>query len=126
MRINENLRSNLESYTIMGLEPGERYIVELGTKTGSVHTKTPVQEYLITKPLPPIALKAELITMTKCELQWQYHGGNSFVKGFKIIVQEGPDKILREYLVSKTRRSFQVEGLAPGTDYDVLLKRFCF
>ncbi len=35
----ENLSHKLTSYTILGLDPGELYAVELATKTGNVHTR---------------------------------------------------------------------------------------
>ena len=39
VQVKENLNSQLTSYTITGLEPGEKYVLELGTKTGNVPTK---------------------------------------------------------------------------------------
>ena len=38
------LSSKLVRYTILGLDPGELYTVELSTKTGSVHTRQPIRE----------------------------------------------------------------------------------
>ena len=38
------LSSKLVRYTILGLDPGELYTVELGTKTGSVHTRQPIRD----------------------------------------------------------------------------------
>jgi hypothetical protein len=34
VRVMENISSKLTTYTILGLEPGESYKIELGTKTG--------------------------------------------------------------------------------------------
>ena len=125
IRVNENLDHNLDRYTIMGLLPGERYIIELGTKTGTVHTRTPIHANLITQPLPPTGPKAVCMTTTNCELQWQYPEGNSCVKGFLIIVHDATDKrVVLEHSVFKTTRNHLVEGLTPGTDYEVILRRY--
>jgi len=39
VRVMENISSNLTTYAILGLEPGESYKIELGTKTGNVPTR---------------------------------------------------------------------------------------
>ena len=39
VRVMENISSNLTTYAILGLEPGESYKIELGMKTGNVPTR---------------------------------------------------------------------------------------
>jgi hypothetical protein len=39
VRVMENISSKLTTYAILGLEPGESYKIELGTKTGNVPTR---------------------------------------------------------------------------------------
>ena len=36
----------------MGLDPGDSYSVELGTKTGNVSTRQAISEHVMTRPLP--------------------------------------------------------------------------
>ena len=43
------LSSKLVRYTILGLDPGELYTVELSTKTGNVHTRQPIRENIMTR-----------------------------------------------------------------------------
>ena len=56
--LERNVRSieishKLTTYTILGLEPGEKYKIELKTKTGSVETRQPIIEEVLTRPLAP-------------------------------------------------------------------------
>jgi len=52
-RVMENLSSKLTTYTILGLEPGESYQIELGTKTGNVSTRQAIRDIILTKPEMP-------------------------------------------------------------------------
>lgn len=52
-RVMENLSSKLTTYTILGLEPGESYQIELGTKTGNVCTRQSIRDIILTKPETP-------------------------------------------------------------------------
>lgn len=52
-RVMENLSSKLTTYTILGLEPGESYQIELGTKTGNVSTRQSIKDIILTKPETP-------------------------------------------------------------------------
>ena len=125
IRIKENLNHNLDSYTITGLEPGEKYQIELGTKTGTVHTKKPINDYLLTRPLPPANPSADSITTTGCYLKWMLPEGNSCIRGFQLTVRNASDnKVVWERSVIKLRKFFQVDGLSPGTDYDVHFTRY--
>ena len=91
IRIKENLNDKLDSYTITGLEPGEKYQIELGTKTGTVHTKKPISDYLLTRPLPPANPSAEAVTPTSCYLRWMSPEGNSCIRGFQLTVRSASD-----------------------------------
>ena len=41
------------TYTILGLDPGEKYRIVLGTKTGNVETRQKIEDVILTRPLPP-------------------------------------------------------------------------
>ena len=43
----------LTTYTILGLDPGEKYRIVLGTKTGNVNTRQNIEDIILTRPLPP-------------------------------------------------------------------------
>ena len=43
----------LTTYTILGLDPGEKYRIVLGTKTGNVETRQSIEDVILTRPLPP-------------------------------------------------------------------------
>ena len=43
----------LTTYTILGLDPGEKYRIVLGTKTGNVNTRQSIEDIILTRPLPP-------------------------------------------------------------------------
>ena len=43
----------LTTYTILGLDPGEKYRIVLGTKTGNVKTRQSIEDIILTRPLPP-------------------------------------------------------------------------
>jgi hypothetical protein len=45
----ENISSKLTTYTILGLEPGESYKIELGTKTGTVSTRQSIADLILTR-----------------------------------------------------------------------------
>ena len=48
-----DLSHNLAEYTILGLDPGEKYKIELKTKTGNVCTRQVIDDVILTCPLPP-------------------------------------------------------------------------
>jgi hypothetical protein len=49
VRVMENISSKLTTYTILGLEPGESYKIELGTKTGTVSTRQSIADLILTR-----------------------------------------------------------------------------
>lgn len=90
----ENLSNKLTEYTIPGLEPGERYRIELGTKTGTEATLSPITEIIMTKPLPVKGVKVVDITPYSAVVKWQELDGHSCLKGFQIIVTLGDERVI--------------------------------
>ena len=58
----ENLSYKLTTYTIMGLDPGDRFRVELGTVTGNVETRCPIEDVILTHPKQVSGLTLSEIT----------------------------------------------------------------
>ena len=84
----------------------------------------PVSDYFVTRPLPPCALTTDELSPTSCHLKWKAPDKNSCIRGFQIKVASVPDKkVVWERSVMKHVKQFVVEGLAPGTDYDVSFTR---
>ena len=85
-------------YTILGLDPGELYTVELSTKTGSVPTRQPILENILTKPLPPSALSVSEVTSESCMVQWAAPEGKSqpCLKEFHLKVMTSDGKVFRD------------------------------
>ena len=80
----ENLSSKLTRYTVMGLDPGESYAVELGTKTGNVSTRQAISEHIMTRPLPVEGLVPIDVTPASCSIHWLPLKGHSCLKGFQV------------------------------------------
>ena len=80
----QSYKSN--TYTILGLDPGEKYQFELGTKTGSLMTRKPICQVVMTKPLPVSGLEAFDVTSTSCQIQWVEPTAHTCLRGYQIQV----------------------------------------
>ena len=119
------LSSKLVRYTILGLDPGELYTVELSTKTGNVHTRQPIRENVMTRPLPPSALSVTEVTSESCLVQWVAPGRHSCLKEFHVKVAAGDGKLFRKVTLSRTRKSFPFGSMLPASDYDISVSSIC-
>ena len=123
----ENLSHKLTNYIIMGLEPGEKYALQLGTKTGNVSTNKPVYDILLTRPHPLKGVRVESITSNSCVVHWFRPSNHGCLKGFQIQVKSVSDgKIFKDVSIPRTAKQFTVLGLSPGHDYDVTLTSLLF
>ena len=80
----ENISSKLTTYTILGLEPGESYKIELGTKTGTVSTRQSISDLILTRPLAPKGVRVTDVTTNSCMLAWLLPTGHSSLRGFQV------------------------------------------
>ncbi|CAB4068022.1 unnamed protein product [Lepeophtheirus salmonis] len=123
----ENLSFKLTSYTILGLDPGELYRVELGTKTGNVHTRQYIQDTLLTKPHPVEGMLVSNVSEDSCLLSWIHsEEGHSHLKGYQITVERFSDsKVLRVLVVKRSEKLFKIVGLTPSLDYTLRIEVLC-
>ena len=121
----ENLSSKLTKYTVLGLDPGECYSVELGTKTGNVCTRQCIQELIMTRPLSVESLVPVDVTPHSCTIHWLPLAGHSCLKGFQVEVKSGEGKEFKKFALQKTKKSFQLDSMDPATDYDVSVVSLC-
>lgn len=124
-RVMENISSKLTTYTILGLDPGESYKIELGTKTGNVITRQSITDIILTRPLVPKGVRVEDITPNSCVLAWVLPSGHSSLRGFRINVSGADGKVFKDLSVSRSSKSFIILGLSPGQDYDIVLIALC-
>ena len=80
----ENISSKLTTYTILGLEPGESYKIELGTKTGTVSTRQSIADLILTRPIAPKGVRVTDVTTNSCMLAWLLPTGHSSLRGFQV------------------------------------------
>ncbi|XP_071750062.1 receptor-type tyrosine-protein phosphatase beta-like [Lepeophtheirus salmonis] len=123
----ENLSFKLTSYTILGLDPGELYRVELGTKTGNVHTRQYIQDTLLTKPHPVEGMLVSNVSEDSCLLSWIHsEEGHSHLKGYQITVERFSDsKVIRVLVVKRSEKLFKIVGLTPSLDYTLRIEVLC-
>ena len=107
-RIMENISSKLTTYTILGLDPGESYKVELGTKTGNVATRQSISDIVLTRPLVPKGVRVEDVTTNSCNLAWVLPTGHSSLRGFQIHVKGSDGKTFKDVAVTRTLRMFVI------------------
>ena len=124
VRVVQNLNNKLTSYTILGLQPGEQYAIELGTITGAVSTRQTIRDIIMTKPMPPDNVCASNITTTSCKVSWSLPGGHSCLKGFQIKVKLDSETV-NNVTVPKTNTYFTINSLNPGRDYDIYVTSLC-
>ena len=124
IRVVHYLSPKLTTYTILGLEPGEKYAIELGTMTGEVMTRQTISDIILTKPLPPSNAYASDITTSSCHMNWGIPKLHTCLKGFQIKATINSE-IIMDITVPKTCSSFSVTGLNPGKDYDIEMKSLC-
>jgi len=125
VRVMENISSKLTTYTILGLEPGESYKIELGTKTGNVPTRQSITDLILTRPLAPKGVRVEDVTSNSCMVAWAVLTGHSSLRGFQIHVKSSDGKMFKDVAVTRNSKSFVIQGLGPGLDYDILLTSLC-
>jgi hypothetical protein len=125
VRVMENLSFKLTTYTILGLEPGEKYKIELGTKTGNVSTRQPITDVILTCPLPPRGLRVSEATSNSCLTSWLLPDGHPCLRGFQIQIKMSDGKIFKDVAVTKTTKSFHVRGLQSCQDYDISVIALC-
>lgn len=89
----ESLSYKLTEYTILGLEPGDRYRIELGTKTGTEATISPITEIIMTKPLPVKGVMVVDVTPCSAVIQWHELEGHPCLKGLQIFVTLGDGRV---------------------------------
>ena len=125
VRVMENISSKLTTYTILGLEPGESYKIELGTKTGNVSTRQSITDLILTRPLAPKNVRVEDVTSNSCVLAWAVLVGHSSLRGFQIHVKTADGKMFKDVAVTRNSKSFVILGLGPGLDDDISLTSLC-
>lgn len=125
IRIMENISSKLTTYTILGLEPGECYKIELGTKTGNVSTRQSISDLILTRPLPPKGVRVTDVTTNSLVLAWLTPTGHSSLRGFQICIKGADGKTFKDMAVTRASKSFVILGLGPGLDYDISIVSLC-
>ena len=75
------------------MDPGEKYKIELGTKTGTETTRAPISEVIMTKPMAVKGIMVNDITPTAGVLHWLDLDGHPCLKGFQIIISTGDGKV---------------------------------
>ena len=124
-----NINSKLTTYTISGLQPGEKYEAVLETETGTQletgrTTRQAIYDIILTKPLPPRNVDSNNITTNSCKFTWQHPEGCSCLVGYQILVKSGSD-VKNQYSLLKMNTSYTVRGLSAGTIYDIYLTTVC-
>ncbi len=100
----ENLSHKLTSFTIQGLDPGEMYSVELGTKTGNVSTRQAISDVVLTRPRPPSGVMTSDLGPTSAAVHWLPPDGGPHpcLKGFQMSVVTAADgKVFRSMAITK-------------------------
>lgn len=121
-----DLSHKLTTYQILGLEPGEKYRIELGTKTGTVSTRQPIQDIILTCPLPPRGLRVSEVSSTSCLVSWLLpESHHSCLRGFQIQIRMSDGRIFKDVAVTKLTKSFTVRGLQQCQDYDIAVTALC-
>ncbi|TRY75203.1 hypothetical protein TCAL_00641 [Tigriopus californicus] len=121
----ENLSFKLTEYTILGLDPGDKYSVELGTKTGNVATRQTITDFVITRPTPVTGLMVYEVKNDSCVVQWLPLEGHPCLKGYMVQVKTHDGKEFKNVAVPKLAKSFHVMGMAASSDYDVSVTALC-
>ena len=117
VRVMENISSKLTTYTILGLEPGESYKIELGTKTGTVSTRQSISDLILTRPLAPKGVRVTDVSINSCMLAWLIPTGHSSLRGFQIHIKSSDGKTFKDVAVTRASKSFVILGLGPGKQY---------
>ncbi len=121
-----DLSHKLTEYALLGLEPGEKYRIELSTKTGSVSTRQPIDDIVLTCPLPPRGLRVSEVSSTSCLVSWLLpESHHSCLRGFQIQIRLSDGRIFKDVAVTKTAKSFNVKGLQQCQDYDIAVTALC-
>lgn len=121
----QNLKWSLTSYTILGLDPGELYKVELKSKTGNVTCRSPIQENIMTMPIPVKGLMISQVKSASCLIQWLSPSGHSCLKGYQVDVTLQDGKLFKSATVSKNTCVLRINDMMSATDYVVRVTTLC-
>ena len=120
-----DLSNKLREYTILGLEPGEKYKIELMTKTGSVPTRQKISDIILTRPKPPSGVRIGGVTSNSCVVSWDAPKGHPCLRGFQVQIRYPDGKILNDFAKFKNVKSHTFMELLPCQDYDIAVIACC-
>ena len=98
----------------------------MSTKTGSVTTRQPIDDVIMTRPLNPRALRVFDDQATSCKISWlppEHH--HSCLKSYRVQVRTSDNRIVNDVAVLKSAKTFLIRGLQQCTDYDIDVTAVC-
>ena len=98
----------------------------MSTKTGSVTTRHPIEDVIMTRPTNPRALRIYDDEATACKLSWlppEHH--HSCLRSYRVQIRTLDDRIVNDVAVLKSTKTFLIEGLQQCTDYNIDVTAVC-
>jgi hypothetical protein len=130
------LSSKLTNFTLLGLNPGEAYILKLLTKTGDRETRKPIFEIVLTKPEPINMLCVEDVQVDRANIRWLVPEGHPHLRAFNIACASRDNKFRRDLAVKVATEkgmsalgsglnSYMFENLPSETEITVSIASVC-
>ena len=131
------LSSKLINFTLLGLNPGEAYILKLLTQTGDRETRKPIFEFVRPKPEPVIMLSVDDIQVDRAKIKWLAPEGHPHLRAFNIACASRDNKFRRDLAVKVDSSSNDVsdggagfnsyifENLPSETEFTVSIASVC-
>jgi len=122
------LSSKLTNFTIVGVNPGEAYLIKLITKTGERCTQKPIFEIVMTKPEPVMNLSVENVTMSSLDLKWIAPEKHPHLKAYNLSLLSRDGTYKKEMTVKHagaTLNKFTLDVLKAETEYVVSISTVC-
>ena len=98
----------------------------MSTKTGSVTTRQPIEDLIMTRPLNPRSLSISDDRANSCKVSWlppEHH--HSCLKSYRVQVRTSDNRIINDVAVLKSAKTFLIRNLQQCTDYDVDVTAVC-
>ena len=122
------LSSKLTHFTIVGVNPGEAYLIKLITKTGERETQKPIFDIVMTKPEPVTNLCVESVKMSSVDLKWISPERHPHLKAYNLSLVSKDGQYKKEMTVKHAGtilNKFTLNVLKAETEYIVSISTVC-
>ena len=100
----------------------------MGTKTGMVDTRQPIEDIIMTKPKAPKGLRVSDVDSSSCKIHWLHHEKHhSCLKSYQIKIRSSDNKFNHDVTPLRHVKTWSIRHgmLQQAQDYDITVTTLC-